>query len=318
MNRFGWRSLFLLILLVGAIAAVACTSEGASPTPTSTTPATVPELDESTAPATTTSGTAPTPAETLQQTPATTLITTPTPTEEPAPATTTPTDAPEPSLVRVETPPAPVVSVRRVEPVRAVTPPPVGPRIAPISFTNGSRPVSFGQQQLSAAGGLTVSVSGSVTVTADEVYVVVIPEQFYGRSGPEPLSSEDRAEVIEKLAAVGVAEDDIEFDASNRYGPITVSVEVEVSELPEIGDVILAAVEDALRRIEHSGVRFSLSEETCDGALALARRVAVEQAEKSVDDLADALAVSRGGVIGAIEYPLSGFDPYSPASSDIR
>ncbi len=41
--------------------------------------------------------------------------------------------------------------------------------------------------------------------------------------------------------------------------------------------------------------------------LALARREAIPQAEKTADDLAEALGVVRGSVISALEFPLTDF-----------
>ena len=165
-------------------------------------------------------------------------------------------------------------------------------------------------------GGLTATANGSMKVSADEAYVVVIPEQFYGPNGPEPISAEDRADVIEAIEQVGIATDDIEIVSGRQpYEPVQISVEVAVADLPEIGDLILDAVEDVLRRSEHSGVRFSLSEENCDRALALARRDAISQIDRKADDLAAALGMVRGGVVGAVEDPLSNFG-YGPASTD--
>ena len=125
------------------------------------------------------------------------------------------------------------------------------------------------------------------------------------------ITSQDRAELIEKLASIGIPRDTIEFESDPRFGPsgTTISVEVELHELPEIGNDIEAAVENVLRRVERSGVRFSLAEETCDGALALARREAIRQAERSAADLADALGVILGSVTGAVEFPSSSFGP---------
>ncbi len=107
-------------------------------------------------------------------------------------------------------------------------------------------------------GGLTATANGSVKSTADEAYVVVIPEQLYGPNGPEPISGEDRADVIEAIEQTGIATDDIEIISGRQpYEPVQISVEVEVADLPEIGGLILDAVEDVLRRSEHSGVRLS-------------------------------------------------------------
>ena len=164
-------------------------------------------------------------------------------------------------------------------------------------------------------GGITATANGSVMSTADEAYIVVIPEQFYGPGGPEKLSGEDRDDVAQNLMDMGIGEDDIEFEYGQPYGPETISVEVQIGDLPEIGDLILNAMEDVIRRSEHSGVRFTLSEENCDRALALARRDAISQIDRKADDLVAALGMVRGGVVGAFEDPFSDFR-YGPGSAD--
>ena len=69
-----------------------------------------------------------------------------------------------------------------------------------------------------------------------------------------------------------------------------------------------------LRRSENSGVRFGLSEESCNAGLALARRDAASQADKDADGLAEAIGVVeaidvvRGGVVSVVEYSLGGFN----------
>ena len=164
-------------------------------------------------------------------------------------------------------------------------------------------------------GGLTATANGSMIVSADEAYVVIIPEQFYGPGGPEKLSSEDRDDIVQNLMDIGIGEDDIEFESGQQYEPETITVEVQIEDLPEIGDLILNAVEDVLRRSEHSGVRFTLSEENCDRALGLARLDAISQINRKADDMAAALGMVRGGVVGAVEDPLSNLG-YRPASTD--
>ena len=164
-------------------------------------------------------------------------------------------------------------------------------------------------------GGLTATANGSTTVPADDAYVVVIPEQFYGPGGPEKLSGEDRDDVVQNLMDMGIGEDDIEFDYGQPYGPETISVEVQIGDLPEIGDLILNAMEDVIRRSEHSGVRFTLSEENCDEALGLARLDGISQIDRKADDLVAALGMVRGGVVGAVEDPFSDFR-YGPGSAD--
>ena len=64
-------------------------------------------------------------------------------------------------------------------------------------------------------------------------------------------------------------------------------------------------MEDVIRRSEHSGVRFTLSEENCDEALGLARLDAISQIDRKADDLVAALGMVRGGVVGAVEDPFS-------------
>ena len=150
-----------------------------------------------------------------------------------------------------------------------------------------------------------MSAIGSVTVAADEAYLVVVPEQRYGPSGPELMTDDDRQQIRENLAQIGLPEESVEFENLARYGPSSISVEVELDELAEKRESILDAVEDVIRRYESHGVIYSLSEETCEGALSLARREAIPRAERAADDLAQALGVSRGMVMGALEYPLT-------------
>ena len=172
--------------------------------------------------------------------------------------------------------------------------------------------------QSDETGGLVSIAGSSMTVTADEAYVVVVPELFYEPRGPRPLSAEDRADVVDGLTAIGIATEDIEIISGRRpYEPVQISVEVEVADLPNVGERILDAVEDVVRRSENSGVRFSLLEESCDAALAQGRRDAALQAEKDADGLAEALGVVRGGVVGVLEYPLSGFS-YGAPSTETR
>lgn len=215
--------------------------------------------------------------------------------------TAAPTPVPQPTATPIQLPsdgPLRVLSSRA-----ALVP----PQLVPIRV--GSVPLSLGTPlRVGGEGGLTISANGSVTVEADEAYIVVIPPPAFGPRGiPQSMSGKRRTEVIAKLIEIGIAEDDIEFPLNFRFGPgsVSVSVEVKVQDLPEIGDLVLDAVEDALGRSEASGVRFSI--EDCDGALALARREAILLAAAGADDLAQALGVNRGSVIAALEFPLGNF-----------
>ena len=322
MNPFRRSSLFILVLLVGAIVALACTDDDGALTATDTpAPPSAPTPDIGAIVETAvreTLGTIPaaTPAptqdieaivETVVRRTLETLSTTIVATET---TSGPPTIAPSPSGVAPEPTPVSEPQVQAVE-VRAA-PAPSPARFASLSkVVEGFSALPIAQE-LSEAGGLTVTASGSVKATADEAYVVVIPERFYGARGPEKLSSEDRASVVQNLMDIGISEDDIEFESGRQYDPEIMSVEVEMEDLPEIGDLILDAVEDVVRRSERSGVRFSLSGENCDLALVEARLEAITLAEGDLDDLSEALGVVRSGIIGAVEYPAISFNSGLP------
>jgi uncharacterized protein YggE len=179
----------------------------------------------------------------------------------------------------------------------------------------GNDSPAFNPQIADIAGGLTVAVNHSVTVEADEAYVVITPTAIYGSSGnPQPISSENRAAVIAKLGAIGIAKEDIEFE-SQPYSSPSVSAQVQISELPQVGQLVLDAVEAVLGDSESHGVHFSLSQEKCDQALALARREAVPQADKTATDLAEALSIKWGRIAGAAESPSTNF-AYGPINLD--
>jgi hypothetical protein len=102
--------------------------------------------------------------------------------------------------------------------------------IEPPRFGNDS-PL-FAPQIADVKGGLSVAVNRSVSVEADEAYVVITSTTIYDSSGsPQPISSENRAAVIAKLAEVGIAKEDIEFK-SQPYSASIVSVQVQISDLP--------------------------------------------------------------------------------------
>jgi hypothetical protein len=180
----------------------------------------------------------------------------------------------------------------------------------------GNDSPSFNPQIADIKAGLTVAVNSSIIVEADEAYVVITPTTIYGSSGsPQPISSENRAAVIAKLGEIGIDKEDIEFK-SQPYSASIVSVPVQISDLPQVGRSILGAVEAVLGRSESHGVHFSLSQEKCDQALALARREAVPQADKTAADLAEALSIKRGSIVGAVESPFTNV-VYGPINLDV-
>ena len=175
-------------------------------------------------------------------------------------------------------------------------------RLGGFSSSTGS---SVNPQTVPTEGGLTVSAVGFVTVAADDAYLVITPERVFSSSGQDQMTDEDRQQIRENLAEIGISEESVEFDHLVPYGPSNISVEVALDELDEKKDAILEAVEEVIRRYESYGIIYSLTEENCETALSLARREAIPRAERAADDLAEALSVERGIVIGALEYPLT-------------
>ena len=270
MHRLRWAVLLVTILLVGVVASVAC-GEDAAPSPSHT-------PSSSVAPVATGYVAMPEP----QAAPA--AVATSKPTSSTAGWSAT-TGSDGHSALRV------LNSTAAAAPVRPLNLAGLG-HPSPLPMTG----------EVNKGGGLTVSANGSVTVAADEAYVVIIlQEERYGPFGPAPIDPEDQVELKQSLTGLGFEEDAIEFEKLERYGPPTVSVEVDTSALPEIGESILDEVEKVLGRSQAHGLRFGLSEENCDQAVALARREAVLKAGETASDLAEALEVNLGGVIGAVE-----------------
>jgi hypothetical protein len=242
---------------------------------------------------------------------------TPEPTTGPIATVAIPTKAIEipetatPSLDNLPIPSTPT-AVRQLQSLSSIQPivPPSPPRLGNVQMF----PLS--PQQSGELNGLTVFAVGSMTVTADEAYVVVVQERF-GRLGPEPLSGRDQADVLEQLGQIGISEEDVDFETDPRFGPYTnVVVKVPTDQLPQIGENVVEAVESALGRSDSSGLRLGLSNESCQSAVSQARRKVIPQAQESASDLAQALGVTLGQVTGVLEYPTNTFDPYTPNNLD--
>ena len=272
-----------LLFLVAAALSVAC-SEGDGTLPPAV-PDTVPPPAQATAPAGEPNAT----------------LATKTPTETPVPAT--------PVTATLEAATSPPAAEERRNPGGGITVRASESASAPsLSLLRGADRFNLSPlgQFPGGTGGLTVSAIGSVTMSADEAYIIVVPEQRYGPSGPEQMSGEDRKDIKEKLAGLGTDENAVEFVRLRGYGPASISVELETVEVLEMGPQVVDAVEEVVRRSESHGVRYTLSDENCDRALSLARRQAIPSAEKSAADLAEAFGVGVGGVTAILEYPLSG------------
>ena len=317
MQPFRLTSFFILILLLGTVVAAACTNDDRASTVAETPPPAAPTPDVEAIVETAVREmleAIPTPApastpdieaivETVLQRTTGTLL------EMLVAGLSVDTETTEDTQLSPEPIPVPAPQGEAVE-VQAL---PASGSGGFLSFGDsgfGALPIA---QEVTESGGLTVTANGSVKVSADEAYVVVIPEQFYGPTGPEKLSSEDREDVVQNLMAIGIGEDDVEFASGQQYDPETISVEVQIEDLPEIGDLILDAVEDVVRRSERSGVRFGVSGQNCDQALAAARQEAITQAEGDSLDLAKALGLVRSGIIAALESPANSFGPGLPS-----
>ena len=318
MQPFRLTSFFILILLLGTVVAAACTNDGdgastaaETPPPAAPTPdveAIVETAVREMLEAIPTPAPAPTPdieaiVETVLQRTTGTLF------ETLIAGLSVDTETTEDTQLSPEPIPVPARQGEAVE-VQALPASGSGGFLSFGVAGFGALPIA---QRVSEAGGLTITANGSVTVSADEAYVIVIPDRFYGRGGPERLSHEDRDDVLQNLVDLGIGEDDIDFESGQEYEPEVISVEVQIADLPEIGDLILDAVEDVVRRSERSGVRFGVSRQNCDRALAAARQEAITQAEGDSLDLAKALGLVRGGIIAALESPANSFGPGLPS-----
>ena len=163
---------------------------------------------------------------------------------------------------------------------------------------------------------LTVASVGSATRAADEAYIVMIPQHRYGVSGPEQLSEDDRDDIVQRLAELDIPEEDIEFDYRSRYGEPTISVAIEPRDIADQHEEILDAVKEVVRSFDAHGLRFALTETSCQMVLSKARREAVPAAEKTAGDLAEALGAQLDEVIGAEEEGVGNYANLSRTGAD--
>lgn len=247
----------------------------------------------------------------------------PTPTAVPSPTETTvmaPTEAPT-KVLATEASPAATLSSLQAGAVGVATPTGAGTEtgseavIIPIASGSGWRPVdvlvgvhqgapSAREQARAPVEGITVAATGKVTFPADEAYVVVIPAQYFGPSGPSQMTERDRDRIKESIVALGLDKDSVTFDQTARYSPTSVLVHVPLEDLSTLEEPVLDAIEEVVREQEGKGVLYKLSDENCALALSGARREAIPAARTSAEDLADALGVAIGGISAALEYPL--------------
>jgi uncharacterized protein YggE len=178
--------------------------------------------------------------------------------------------------------------------------------------------VTFSIGEGLAESGLTVFGSGSVTAEANEAYVVVLVPTRGGPGGPEPVSTEDRNSLIDRLQDLGIDEEDIELVSSVFGGPTYVSVEVEIGELAELGERVVDETEEIFGRGEQSGVYFSHT--NCLAVLAEAQKLALTDADNRAKSLGSATGLQAGTLV-AISDSLTQPSPYAfaadPCSEDL-
>jgi uncharacterized protein YggE len=143
---------------------------------------------------------------------------------------------------------------------------------------------TFATGESSGEAILSVTGGGSVTVEANEAYILVFPAQSGGPLGPEPISFEDRNSLKARLGDLGIEEGEIEIESLAFGGPTLVSVQMSPESVSELGEKVVEAVDQTLGRSQGAGVRFGHS--NCLAVLAEAQKAALEDAKNRADSLA--------------------------------
>ena len=161
--------------------------------------------------------------------------------------------------------------------------------------------------------GLTVVGSASSTAAADEAYVVVTA-QNNGNGLPRPIGTKDRETVLEKLRALGIKKDAVQFAGGGLGGPILVSAEIGVGEAAKLGPRVADAIEEVFGgQGSARGIRFGHSK--CEALRGEARKAAIADAQARAEQLAAAAGLKPGGVRG-ITNASSGLSIYAPFQVD--
>lgn len=154
--------------------------------------------------------------------------------------------------------------------------------------------------------GLIVSAVGSVTYPADEAYLIVIPDYFYGSPETEQFTAHDRQALITAVQDQGLSEEDVSFISRGRYEPVVIRVVIGVNRTAEHRQALADSIQDNLRRrFEVMGMTYALTPDNCREAAAAARRQAVPIVQQAASDLAAAFGVQLGPVVGVREYPIA-------------
>ena len=160
--------------------------------------------------------------------------------------------------------------------------------------------------------GVVVVGTGKAKAKADEAYVIIFAE-INGPRGPIPIAQRDRKDILDKLAALGVKEADVEFVSNANGGPSLVSVETkDLANLAKFADDVSDAVEEVLGQSSNKGVTFTHSE--CELVRDEARKAAVLDARLRAKALSAAADLKIGDLRAVSEG--TAVNPYGPPLVD--
>lgn len=158
---------------------------------------------------------------------------------------------------------------------------------------------SFAIAGASGAPGLAVEGAASIATAADGATVVVLPADPYVTTEPSSVDPSDRQRLVDELAAQGIDATSIRIeDVSTVYGIpglVRAEVDVEIDQLPDIGDAIVDVVEDVTGSAGEAGVQFTSSR--CAELLVEAQRDAIADADARLASLADPSGTVPGEMV---------------------
>lgn len=164
---------------------------------------------------------------------------------------------------------------------------------------------------------ITVSGTGSVTTTPDEVIISVGVETTH----TDPITAQQEnaqktGAVIDALKGLGIASEDIKtsgyymysrtpdddsiFSGSKEVYVVTNTVTITYNDVSRAGEIIDTAVMSGANNV--NSVRFTISDEKAQSLRAKALIAAVAQAKSDANTLAGALGVTITGVQDATTY----------------
>lgn len=158
---------------------------------------------------------------------------------------------------------------------------------------------SFAISGASGAPGLAADGAASIATPADGATVVVLPGDPYAGTEPSSVDPSDRQRLVDELVGQGIDATSIRIeDVSTVYGIpglIRVEVDVEADQLPDIGDVIVDAVEDVTGSAGEAGVHFTSSR--CAELVTEAQRNAITDADARLEALAESSGTTPGEIV---------------------